>query len=81
MKKLQNILLAFLVMTMIVCLPGNAVWAAEEQAADSQTDSSQQMTSDNMNFDVIFAIDGSGSMKKSDAMKLFYARLFSGYAF
>ena len=78
MKKLQNILLAFLVMTMIVCLPGNAVWAAEEQAADSQTDSSQQMTSDNMNFDVIFAIDGSGSMKKSDAMKL---RLTAGRLF
>lgn len=78
MKKLKNILLAFLVMAVIICLPGSAVWAAEEQTADSQSEAGQQMTSDNMNFDVIFAIDGSGSMKKSDAMKL---RLTAGRLF
>ena len=38
----------------------------------------QQTTADNMSFDVIFAIDGSGSMKKSDALKL---RLTAGRLF
>lgn len=67
MKHLKRIFLAFLVISMVICLPKDVTWAAEEQ-----------MTSDNMNFDVIFAIDGSGSMKKSDAMKL---RLTAGRLF
>lgn len=49
----------------------SAVWAEGEEVA-------QQTTADNMSFDVIFAIDGSGSMKKSDALKL---RLTAGRLF
>lgn len=73
MKKLKKVLSIFLAMAMLICLSGSVVWATEETSG-----AGQQMTSDNMNFDVIFAIDGSGSMKKSDALKL---RLTAGRLF
>lgn len=80
MRHLREILAAFLVMVMVLALPAGTVWASEETADQSagQAAETQQSTSDNMNFDVVFAIDGSGSMKKSDALKL---RLTAGRLF
>lgn len=68
MKKNLTVLLAAV---MLICMSVSAVWAEGEEVA-------QQTTADNMSFDVIFAIDGSGSMKKSDALKL---RLTAGRLF
>lgn len=68
MKKILTVLLAAV---MLICMSVSAVWAEGEEVA-------QQTTADNMSFDVIFAIDGSGSMKKSDALKL---RLTAGRLF
>ena len=74
MEKLKKYLLAVLMFVLVICMTGNILWAEEEQPAANET----QLTSDNMNFDVIFAIDGSGSMKKSDTLKL---RLTAGRLF
>ena len=68
MKKILTVLLAAVI---LICMSVSAVWAEGEEVA-------QQTTADNMSFDVIFAIDGSGSMKKSDALKL---RLTAGRLF
>ena len=71
MKHMKKILTVLLAAVMLICMSVSAVWAEGEEVA-------QQTTADNMSFDVIFAIDGSGSMKKSDALKL---RLTAGRLF
>lgn len=71
MRHMKKILTVLLVAVMLICMSVSAVWAEGEEVA-------QQTTADNMSFDVIFAIDGSGSMKKSDALKL---RLTAGRLF
>ena len=63
MRHMKKILTVLLAAVMLICMSVSAVWAEGEEVA-------QQTTADNMSFDVIFAIDGSGSMKKSDALKL-----------
>lgn len=52
----EKILTVLLAAVMLICMSVSAVWAEGEEVA-------QQTTADNMSFDVIFAIDGSGSMK------------------
>lgn len=71
MRHMKKILTVLLAAVMLICMSVSAVWAEGEEVA-------QQTTADNMSFDVIFAIDGSGSMKKSDALKL---RLTAGRLF
>lgn len=71
MRHMKKILTVLLAAVMLICMSVSAVWAEGEEVA-------QQTTADNMSFDVIFAIDGSGSMKKSDAVKL---RLTAGRLF
>lgn len=71
MRHMKKILTVLLAAVMLICMSVSAVWAEGEKVA-------QQTTADNMSFDVIFAIDGSGSMKKSDALKL---RLTAGRLF
>lgn len=71
MRHMKKILTVLLAAVMLICMSVSAVWAEGEEVA-------QQTTADNMSFDVIFAIDGSGSMKKSDALKL---RLTAGWLF
>lgn len=71
MRHMKKILTVLLAAVMFICMSVSAVWAEGEEVA-------QQTTADNMSFDVIFAIDGSGSMKKSDALKL---RLTAGRLF
>lgn len=71
MRHMKKILTVLLAAVMLICMSVSAVWAKGEEVA-------QQTTADNMSFDVIFAIDGSGSMKKSDALKL---RLTAGRLF
>lgn len=72
MKHMKKILAVLLAGLMLICMTVSAVWAEGEDTVQQQT------TADNMSFDVIFAIDGSGSMKKSDALKL---RLTAGRLF
>lgn len=71
MRHMKKILTVLQAAVMLICMSVSAVWAEGEEVA-------QQTTADNMSFDVIFAIDGSGSMKKSDALKL---RLTAGRLF
>ena len=71
MRHMKKILTVLLAAVMLICMSVSAVWAEGEEVA-------QQTTADYMSFDVIFAIDGSGSMKKSDALKL---RLTAGRLF
>lgn len=71
MRHMKKILTVLLAAVMLICMSVSAVWAEGEEVA-------QQTTADNMSFDIIFAIDGSGSMKKSDALKL---RLTAGRLF
>lgn len=71
MRHMKKILTVLLAAVMLICMSVSTVWAEGEEVA-------QQTTADNMSFDVIFAIDGSGSMKKSDALKL---RLTAGRLF
>lgn len=71
MRHMKKILTVLLAAVMLICMSVSAVWAEGEEVA-------QQTTADNMSFDVVFAIDGSGSMKKSDALKL---RLTAGRLF
>lgn len=71
MRHMKKILTVLLAAVMLICMSVSAIWAEGEEVA-------QQTTADNMSFDVIFAIDGSGSMKKSDALKL---RLTAGRLF
>lgn len=71
MRHMKKILTVLLAAVMLICMSVSAVWAEGEEVV-------QQTTADNMSFDVIFAIDGSGSMKKSDALKL---RLTAGRLF
>lgn len=71
MRHMKKILTVLLAAVMLICMSVSAVWAEGEEVA-------QQTTADNMSFDVIFAIDGSSSMKKSDALKL---RLTAGRLF
>ena len=71
MRHMKKILTVLLAAVMLICMSVSAVWAEGEEVA-------QQTTADNMSFDVIFAIDGSGSMKKSDTLKL---RLTAGRLF
>lgn len=74
MRGLKKILLTLLTVALLVCMQGEVLRAAESNSEEVK----KQSTADNMNFDVIFAIDGSGSMKKSDQLKL---RLTAGRLF
>lgn len=74
MKILKKSFLIIISFMLLLCMPGYAAVAAEEQTVVEN----EQLTADNMNFDVVFAIDGSGSMKTSDALKL---RLTAGRLF
>ena len=63
MRHMKKILTVLLAAVMLICMSVSAVWAEGEEVA-------QQTTADNMSFDVIFAIDGSGSMKKVNSFEV-----------
>ncbi|MCD8153207.1 MAG: VWA domain-containing protein [Clostridiales bacterium] len=75
MKKIRSILMAFLTFALVLSLPAEILRAEEDS---SETVSVSQTTSDNLNYDVIFVIDGSGSMAQSDPQR---QRLTAGQLF
>ncbi|MCD7867766.1 MAG: VWA domain-containing protein, partial [Clostridiales bacterium] len=67
--------MAFLTFVLVLSLPAEILRAEEDS---SETVSVSQTTSDNLNYDVIFVIDGSGSMAQSDPQR---QRLTAGQLF